>query len=35
VLRYKEQRVKVERIDAAGVPARCGFVLSPAALEQA
>jgi hypothetical protein len=30
VLRYKEQRVKVERIAAAEVPARFGFVLSPA-----
>ena len=35
VLRYKEQRVLVERIDAAEVPARFGFILSPAALEQA
>jgi hypothetical protein len=35
VLRYKEQRVKVDRIDAAEVPARFGFVLSPAALKQA
>ncbi len=35
VLRYKQQRVGVERIDAAEVPARFGFVLSPAALKQA
>jgi hypothetical protein len=34
-LRYKAQRVKVERIDAAEVPARFGFIQSPAALEQA
>ena len=35
VLRYKEQRVKVERISAAEVPARFGFILSPAALRVA